>query len=112
MVKIKCSNCGFEKNVYDLICPNCYYSSIKSNDIVKILNKMYANRLYGRIGIENNNILYTDTDSIFYHGGIIHNCSSYWEFKGIKFPCQLKSGHKGMHINNPLEEEHIATILW
>lgn len=116
MFKIKCSNCGYEKNEFDIICSNCAYVE-KKDDFIKRLNKMYANRLYGKYGIPDrtyysdiDKLLYTDTDSFI--ANISVNCDSYWIFKGIKFPCQLKTGHKGMHINNPIKDGHVATILW
>ena len=101
--RIRCSNCNFLKDFNDIVCYKCGH--IESKD----LDKMYANRLYGKCGLPNEKILYTDTDSII---TISNNCSAYWDFKGIKFPCQLKAGHLGMHINNPKKKEHVATILW
>lgn len=108
MEKIKCSNCGYEKNEFDIICSNCAYVE-KKDDFIKRLNKMYMNRCYGKYGIPDKTY-YTDTDFAFV--SISNNCQSYWDFKGVKFPCQLKAGHKGMHINNPKKKEHVATILW
>ena len=107
MTEIKCSNCGHMKDENDTICPTCYAVVINLDESIKRLNKMFMNRIYGKFGINNNNFYYTDTDSY-----ITDSCESYWEFNNVKFPCQLKSGHYGMHINNPLKDGHIATILW
>ena len=40
------------------------------------------------------------------------NCSHYWEFKGAKFPCDLKENHFGPHVNHPKERGHDAVIIW
>ena len=41
-----------------------------------------------------------------------NSCGYYWEFKGIKFPCDLPDGHFGSHINYPKKKGHDAIIIF
>ena len=41
-----------------------------------------------------------------------YRCPSYWELKGVKFPCDLEEGHSGPHVNYPKKRGHDAIIIW
>lgn len=41
-----------------------------------------------------------------------YSCPIYWEFRGIKFPCDLEDGHSGPHVNYPKKKGHDAVIIW
>jgi len=41
-----------------------------------------------------------------------YRCSSYWNFRGIIFPCDLPKNHQGPHLNYPKEKGHDALIVW
>ena len=40
------------------------------------------------------------------------DCPSYWNFRGIFFPCDLPIHHNGPHLNYPKEEGQDAVIIW
>ena len=40
------------------------------------------------------------------------DCPAYWQFKGVRFPCDLEMGHSGPHINYPKKDGHVAIIIW
>lgn len=41
-----------------------------------------------------------------------YGCRSYWEFKGVKFPCDLGEDHSGPHVSYPKKKEDDAVIIW
>ena len=40
------------------------------------------------------------------------NCPAYWDYKGVKFPCDLEKTHFGPHVNYPKEKGTDAVIIW
>ena len=41
-----------------------------------------------------------------------YSCPISWEFRGIKFPCDLEDGQSGPHVNYPKKRGHDAVIIW
>ena len=41
-----------------------------------------------------------------------YSCPAYWEFQGVKFPCDLGEGHRGPHLSYPKKRGHDAVIIW
>ena len=108
----------FDYNVFSKVLKD-YSKFVSDEEIILFLNKnVYRSEnviIFNTIDVKKfmNGVFGHIYEEIFSVGSSYPNsCGYYWEFKGIKFPCDLPDGHFGSHVNYPKKKGHDAVIIW